>query len=321
MRPLSIFLILLIGLCVGIGGTILFYQNKPVQVSKAQQIRQGGYSYINPLLECEVGLTSQTSFTPIKTQIEDIINNIKSRGMAEEVSVYLRDLNNGPYLGINDDAEFSPASLLKIPIMIAYYKEAESNPDILKKKVKLDVDQDYNSWESLQSPHFVKIGEEYTNEELINAMIVSSDNNAMVKLSSSMSIALQDDVYKDLGVTIPGQKGLNDFMTVREYASFFRILYNASYLSPEYSEKALKLLTGIDFKDGMRAGIPAQVKVASKFGEREYKGAKQLHECGIVYADDRPFLLCIMTRGDDLSELTQTVRELSSVIYTKITAE
>jgi hypothetical protein len=40
---------------------------------------------------------------------------------------------------------------------------------------------------------------------------------------------------------------------VIDYASFFRVLFNASYLNRKDSEKALALLTKVAFRDGLIA--------------------------------------------------------------------
>jgi hypothetical protein len=42
---------------------------------------------------------------------------------------------------------------------------------------------------------------------------------------------------------------------------------------------------------------------------------KQLHDCGIVYLPGKPYLLCIMTRGQDFTNLTSTVKEISALVY------
>jgi hypothetical protein len=52
---------------------------------------------------------------------------------------------------------------------------------------------------------------------------------------------------------VPGVKTPEDFLSVKDMATFFRILYNASYLGRENSEYALKLLSQVDFNNGLRA--------------------------------------------------------------------
>jgi beta-lactamase class A len=112
-----------------------------------------------------------------------------------------------------------------------------------------------------------------------------------------------------------------DYISVQAYAGFYRILYNASYLSKEMSERALIYLSYEDFKEGILAGIPKGLPVASKFGERalgpNYE-IKQLHEFGIVYYPGRPYLIGIMTRGRDFDKLKTVLRDISRLIYEEI---
>jgi beta-lactamase class A len=104
-------------------------------------------------------------------------------------------------------------------------------------------------------------------------------------------------------------------MNIKEYVSLFRVLFNVSYLNKEASEKALELLTRVEFKDGLPAGLPANIVVAHKFGERIVNGLSQLHDCGIVYYPSHPYLICIMTRGADFTQLSKHIQEISKITY------
>ena len=115
-----------------------------------------------------------------------------------------------------------------------------------------------------------------------------------------------------------GEKALENFMSVYEYSRFFRILYNSSYLNNENSNKALEILSRVDFKSGLVAGTPANITVAHKFGERENGDEKQLHDCGIVYHPENPYLICIMTRGKDFDKLSEVIAELSKITYEEV---
>ena len=110
-------------------------------------------------------------------------------------------------------------------------------------------------------------------------------------------------------------------MPVRMYASFFRVLFIASYLNKEMSQKALAYLMRSDFNEGIVAGVPPSVLVAHKFGER-VSGARledrQLHDCGIVYYPNSPYLLCIMSRGSDFTTLDDIIKDLSLLVYKEV---
>lgn len=277
MKNVFLLVIFVFGMVIGI---LLASVRSPSQ-TLSRQIRQGGYSLINPLLECEIeSPQKKKELISIKHKLEERVDKMKQQHNISEMAVYLRDLNNGPWVGIDESKKFSPASLLKIPVMIAYYAEAERNPSILKQKIVFTGNTNLNANENIRPSSAIEKGKEYTIDELIRRMIVYSDNDAMALLVEKLPFSVQDKVYQDLGLTIPGVKGLEDFMTVREYASFFRILYNASYLTKEYSQKALELLSEVDFENGIRAGVPANIRVANKFGERNFQGSKQLHDCG-----------------------------------------
>lgn len=280
--------------------------------------RQGGYQYINPLLECEIAQDKEfQEYVSLKKIVEDYIGKAREEKKATEVSVYFRDLNNGPWFGINERDEFSPASLFKIPTMITYFKLAETSPEVLTETLVYDGVEDLNAAENIKSEIQLEPGEEYTVDELIARMIVYSDNNARQMLGENIDDETQNEIYKDLGLDIPGIVSIEDYTSVRNYASFFRILYNATYLSRDMSEKALELLSRVEFDRGLRAGIPEEVRIAHKFGERVYPngGANQLHECGIIYHERNPYILCVMTRGYEIEDLVGVIKGISSSVY------
>ncbi len=102
--------------------------------------------------------------------------------------------------------------------------------------------------------------------------------------------------------------------------SFFRILYNATYLDRIASEQILEILTKTTFSEGIVAGVPESTRVAHKFGSRELvdqSGSRQLHDCGIVYAKN-PYILCVMTQGRDFTALANFIKDVSAVTYNAV---
>ena len=312
-------LLLLVSVGLGIVIDRLYLKSSEEPRTSTHQIRQGGYSLINPLLECEVAqevLTKQ--FISFRYKIEETVRVIEARPGIDNISVYFRNLNNGVGIGVNEKEDFSPASLLKVPIMIAYFKQYESNTSYFEQKLLYDDPVDRNVGETVRPKSPMKFGEEYTVRDLVFRMMAFSDNNAMALLVKNLPLDTQDKVFTDLGITIPGVRGTEDFMSVVDNASFFRILFNASYLNKDTSQQALELLTKTSFTDGIRGGVPPGVGVANKFGERLFDGKQQLHDCGIVYFKDSPYLLCIMSRGEDFKRLAASIREISRVVYSEV---
>ncbi|PIS15782.1 hypothetical protein COT62_01860 [Candidatus Roizmanbacteria bacterium CG09_land_8_20_14_0_10_41_9] len=311
-------------LCIitGFAGYLIGSSQKKIDSTtkeKKFELRQGGFKFINPLLECvsEEGFQS-SEVVQMKHLTEKYIDSVKDDDSVFHISVYFRELNNGPWFGIGEQEKFSPASLLKVPILIAYLKEAESDPSLLLQKVttkKIDTLSPL-----IPSSFQAEVGKSYTIDDLLLRMIAYSDNVAKDSLLGFISGAPLNKVYQDLSIEIPGIRTRDDYMSVKSYASFFRILYNASYLNRNMSEKALEFLSQVEFKEGIVAGVPRDVVVSHKFGERGTADSNtlQLHDCGIVYYPSNPYLLCVMTRGSDFEKLKEVIKTISATIYREI---
>ena len=162
-------------------------------------------------------------------------------------------------------------------------------------------------------------GKRYTIEELIERMIAYSDNNAMALLHANMDPDYRNKVFEDIGLFDPAD-AVHDIMSVAEYTSCFRILFNSSYLNRELSERALRYLAESDFSLGILRGVPSGMTVARKFGERAYDNVKELHDCGIVYYPNAPYLLCIMTKGTDFVGLSESIIDISRIVFAYVDA-
>ena len=111
-------------------------------------------------------------------------------------------------------------------------------------------------------------------------------------------------------------------MTVKTYASFFRILYNGTYLTQRDSEHLLSLLSQSSFTQGLIAGLPTDMVVAHKFGEASLPdGTHQLHDCGIVYKPNQPYLICVMTKGTNFNTLAGVISHISKTVYKTIQSQ
>lgn len=285
--------------------------------SQAKEYRESGYAFINPLLECEyIDNQGNSKLTTLKDTVEKLI----AKKNNQHVSLYYRDLLNGPWYGYKEDESFSPQSLLKLPIIFAYLKIADENPGVLGQEILYE--GDYNS--NLDETENLKKGESYPVEMLISRTIQESDNVAFGLLVNHLPLKFVEKVHQDLNIPYPDKSTPEDFVSVKSYSSIFRVLYNASYLSRSNSEFLLQLLSSSDFKQGLVAGVPDSVIVAHKFGIKnpsDEDPTSQLHDCGIVYHPKHPYLLCIMTKGTDQKEQTATIKELSEAVYNVIDSE
>lgn len=258
---------------------------------------------------------------PFARELKEFVELKKREGAVTEAAVYFRSLNDGVWIGVNEKAKFAPASLMKVPVMMIYFKAAESDPSVLERRIP------YKKWSAYRqfapSASGLREGEEYTADELIRAMILDSDNDAFRSVLPHLPIDAAEHLYRELGYS-RSFKERGDFLSIKTYTGTFRVLYNATYLSEPMSAKALEYLTETKFDRGIQAGVPAGLRVAHKFGEHalpETPEVKQLHDVGVVYHPESPYLLGIMTRGTDYEAMCRVIREISEFVYREVDAQ
>jgi len=217
---------------------------------------------------------------------------------------------------------------MKVPLMVAFYKQAETDPGVLSRQVTYTKALDDTVGQiPFQAKSMLEIGKSYSIEQLLEYMIVKSDNGAKNALLASIDIGSFSEIYTDLGIQTPGSEGTNYLISAKSYSLFFRILYNSTYLSDFMSERALTLLNQTEYNQGITAGVPQGVKTAEKFGQHIFSNSEgqetgiELHNCGIVYHPGHPYVICVMTRGDNLLNLTDTIKNISSLVYQSVDSD
>ncbi len=288
--------------------------------SKEIHQNRGEYNLISPLLECSDGENFQNKkIITLKENVTKELAEKEREGKIKTGAVYFRDLNNGPWFGINEKEMFTPASLLKVPVLIAYLKEAETDPGVLGEEIKIRRENLSNE-SNVPSLMKIKAENNYSIEELLTRMIMYSDNDSFNSLVGNIDFEKIKKVNEDLSLPTPDESTPEDYISVKEYAGLFRILYNSSYLNNEMSEKALEILSKAKYEKGLSAKIPKEITVAHKYGIRKTPGSEesQLHDCGIIYDKKNPYLLCVMTKGEDIEKLSETIMGISEIVYEAI---
>lgn len=312
------------GFAAGIAGGYGMFA-RPAETRQHSHTHLAGYRFTNPLLDCDIAAdrTGGSELQPFKFKIREIIARRTEAGDADHVAMYFRHLDSGASFNIDAQEKFIPASLLKVPVMIAWLKRAERDPAVFGRTFRYDGATDWSARQTIKPRNTLTPGASYTVDNLIFRMIAYSDNNAWRLLLDNIDTRELDAIVADLNVDFDPSQASMDSMSVKAYSSFYRVLYNATYLNREMSEKALRYLSTTDFDDGIAAGLPAGVTLASKFGEKTLveSGVRELHEFGIVYHPRGPYLLGIMTKGHDFARLASVIREISGAVYTEVSRQ
>lgn len=288
----------------------------PLTNCKLTTARLGGYEYVRPLLfvdrECE-----SPRFAPVKRSVSQAINRLKASGEIVAASVFVRDFDQGEWMGVHENDPFHPGSLFKVPILMAYMRMTDDDADLLDRSFTFNPPKDKALPPQNYVSESIEPGKTYTVRQLLRYAISHSDNNAYWLLTQHLNSTVLENMFIELGLglPIPDESDNQLRTTAKSYSVFIKTLYNSAYLGKRRSEFAMSLLGESSFKEGFVAGLPPGTKVAHKFGEWDDGQTFELHESGIFYIENRPYLVTIMTRGDARAKLPAAVGNLTRTLY------
>jgi beta-lactamase class A len=326
----QLLVLLALAFCLGLyvdRGIGLFTGGREGIVDELPAPGEGEYRFIRyaPRLARREQTRPEKGLKPFRYKVRALVESDLKTGDAAVISVYFRDLRDGHRFGIREQEKFSVDANLKLPLMIAYLKWAESSPLLLNRRFSYPGGREGNPTGTEKPQDRSLQGKSYKVSTLILRMIADNDDRAYDVLSANLPPAYLQRIYKDIYVNYDPAKS-NEPMPFSAYASFYRVLFNASYLNREMSEKALRFLSQAAYRDGIISGVPQDIDVVAKYGERiiedqatgQPAGMKQLHEVGIVYHPRRPYIMGVMVRGGDPGKLKKVLRDISALIFEEV---
>jgi beta-lactamase class A len=298
----SVVVILFVLLLLSLAGNFLLFQQLQQPRGRGSALKE---QY--PLMSTR-GLNTRyandllVNFLPLRRSIHKSVDPY-----ADSFVIYFEYLPTGTTIGINEDHNFTAESLLKVPVVMAYFHKRE----------RLGMKTDPNV-PLLQSELNSKFGDLYKKGagykinlgDAVKLAIQKSDNTASLVLADQIS---EDDfqfVYD--GLDIPEMvDGKTPVITAQEYSSVLKALYFGSVLSNGDSQYILNLMTNTDFKDLLPSGVSGGVPVAHKIGLVD----GQIYEdCGIVYYPGRPYILCMVSHSDQKTA-QKRMHAISKMVY------
>lgn len=240
-----------------------------------------------PLIDISRNLIPQEHFINTLQPVRDYLNELVEKNAPNHISIYLEYLNTGANISINQDLRIFPASLIKVPLALAVMKKVEKGDwSLTNELVVMKEDRDYLWGDMHKNP----IGTRVTIENLLEEMLINSDNTAYRMFYRNLSMdELQDVLYATGLEDLFNEEGK---ITAKEYTRLFRVLYVSSYLNRENSEKILDLLSKTSYDEYLGQGVPDTVTFSHKIGENDEEGV--VLDSGIIYVENRPYLFSML---------------------------
>lgn len=258
-----------------------------------------------PLLSPERGFYAQKDLI---VNIQPLRDELTAIGQDQNISIYFEFLNTGANVAVNKDVKIWPASLMKIPIAIAVMKKIEDG------KWKTDGDfflKDEDKNNEFGKLYEKKTGTRFSAEDLLDEMLINSDNTARNIFVRNMQWENVDDVLEHLGMEYDYKN--DERITAKKYSIFWRSLFTSSYLTPENSQKLIDIMSHSATNEYLSQGMPSEVKFSHKIGVAYESNVYS--DSGIVYIPSRPFILTVMIKGHTKEEAQRITKEISEKTY------
>ena len=249
----------------------------------------------------------------LQADIETIVNNYE--GVA---GVHVLDLSSGDRWTYRDELVFPQASAIKIPIILELFRRAESDPELLGRRVEM-TDAVRTGGSGVLSV-LTDGGSAFSLEDYAIYMILHSDNTATNVLIDELGMDAINRLSASLGANQtllqrkmirPDQSliGNENLSTPKDAALIMERIANCDLpMSPQSCERVRQILE--IYKGGpIRNPVPRDVAIAFKPGG--ITGVSTVW--GIIDVPDRPFVLAVMSNyGGNGGEV---IEKISSVTY------
>ena len=217
----------------------------------------------------------------LKIDINKLLEHIN-----DNISILIKDIKNNKIIyWINEKEKIISASTIKVQIMLAILEQVKQN------KIKLTDEILVRNMDILEDTQVFEQGERrYTLEELLNWMIIKSDNTATnvlinqfgfnyinnyinqeLKLEKTeLNRLMQDDVARE--------NGRENYISQKDMFKCFKMLYNHEILNDDLCDLAMHILEKQRSQNQIMRYIYDDVKFAHKTGVLDYLN----HDVGVM---------------------------------------
>lgn len=291
---------------------------------------------------CHIALYSLKTALPAKSAFEEITRADKSGTVLIEPSpkplssleqslalfaadrtntyaIYVKPLDSDLSLIIHNE-QMTAASMIKLFIMAEAFRQKKAGLIDLDEESTITDDVKVGGAGILQN---VPVGTRKTLRELIDLMIIESDNTATNIIIDRLTIENINQLITGLGLkNTVLQRKMMDFQSKKNgkenYTSAFDFgmtlekIYWGQCIGPQEDAAMLEILLRQKDNDKIPALLPATIKVAHKTGEL----TGILHDGGIVYGEKGAYIVCIMTNTNkDVATASKDIAAISKTIY------
>jgi beta-lactamase class A len=273
------------------------------------------------------------AFPTLESRIEEIALEVGGEGLA--VSFY--DYETGLQWSQRGDRWFHSASTIKVAVLLALFGAIDSGRFTLDSRLHVR-----NRFLSLvdRTPFRLSAGRDADKEihasvgktmrigDLARHMIVTSSNLAtnllvdLIKVDQAQQMLARHGIRGiDLARGVEDDKAFeanfNNRVTANGLVALFRVIHERSGVLQESAREMLDILFQQEFRSGIPAGIPPDVRSGTRIANKTGEISIAAHDAGLVFLPDRePYVLAVLTEPEPNTDgRMERIARVSNVVY------
>jgi beta-lactamase class A len=269
----------------------------------------------------------------LEARIEEIAKEVGGDGLA--VSFY--DYETGLQWSQRGDRWFHSASTIKVAVLLALFGALDAGRFTLDSRLHVR-----NRFLSLvdRTPFRVSAGRDADKEvhahigktmrigDLARHMIVTSSNLATNLLVDLIKVDQAEQMLARHGIRgveltrgVEDDKAFdanfNNRVTANGLVTLFRVIHERRGVLHESAGQMLDILFQQEFRSGIPAGLPPDVRAASRIANKTGEISVAAHDAGLVFLPERqPYVLAVLTEPHASTyHRMERIARVSNVVY------
>jgi beta-lactamase class A len=264
--------LLIVGVGIGaIAGTILSVLDPATRINPASLVSS---NTDNVEQKAQSNQNSQSSGLYLSQEITSLKSAVQNLALANPnltPGVFLVDLNSGGYVDINAGASFPAASTIKVPILVAFFRDVDAGKIRLDEILTMQQDMVAGGSGNMQ---YKPVGTQFTALEVATKMITISDNTATNMLIAKLGgIEALNQRFRSWGLTttvirnkLPDLEGTNA-TSPKELGNLLAMVNQGNLVSMQSRDRLLDIMRHTERDTLLPSGLGAGATVAHKTGD------------------------------------------------------
>lgn len=250
---------------------------------------------------------------PLKT----VVQQLAAKNANLLPGVFFVDLDTGTYLDLNGSSTFSAASMIKVPVLVAFFQDVDAGKIRLDEKLTLDQELVGGGSGDMQ---YKPIGTKFTALETATKMIVTSDNTATNMLIARLGgAAALNQRFQSWGLVVteirnllPDLSGTNT-TSPRDLGQLMALVNQGDLISVKSRDRLLEIMRRTKTKTLLPRGLGTGAIIAHKTGDI----GSMVGDVGLVdMPNGRRYIgIAMVKRPHNDGRAQELIRQISRAAY------